>query len=760
MSEQQPWKLVGLKENEYQLICEHLGGREPNLVELRMYGVLWSEHCAYKHSRTSLKKLPVTADFVIQGPGEGAGVIDIGDGLGLAFKIESHNHPSFIEPFQGAATGVGGILRDVFSMGARPVAILDSLRFGLPSDSAKQRHLLGGVVSGIGHYGNCMGIPTVGGEVYFEDSYRGNCLVNAMCAGLVPHDGIRKGVAQGVGNTLMVVGARTGRDGIGGASFASEELNEGSEEKRPSVQVGDPFLEKLLLEACLELYESDAVVGIQDCGAAGLTSAACEMAYKGESGIEIDALKVPRREEGMQSWEVLISESQERMVVCVEKGKEHKVEAIFRKWGLQSAVIGCVTDDGLVRILEGDRVVGEMPAASLAGGAPAYTPEKREPAYLAEVHKLDLAQYPEPADPGATLLKLIGSPNLCSREWIYQQYDHQVLIGTVILPGSDAALLRLPGTNRGVALKTDCNGRYCYLNPRRGTAIAVAEAARNVAVTGATPMAITNNMNFGNPEKPEIYWQFDEAVEGMAEACLALNTPVTGGNVSLYNESNGEPIYPTPTIGMVGVIEDVAKGMTMGFKNGGDVIILLGAVDKHELGGSEYLKTIHGAVAGDCPELDLDLEKKLQTCVVRLIAAGAVTAAHDVADGGLAVAVAEMALAANGPEARGAQVNLFVPEGTRVDAALFGESQSRILVTAHRDEVMRVRSLCIEHGVPHRLLGDVTGDGRLCFAALAPGVHEGVFRRADIIDVALSEVEHEWKEGLLRWMERAAAETE
>ncbi|MCG0239294.1 MAG: phosphoribosylformylglycinamidine synthase subunit PurL [Firmicutes bacterium] len=858
------WEAVGLKEQEYREIVRQLG-REPNETELRMYGVLWSEHCAYKHSRTLLRTLPTTGPRVLQGPGEGAGVIDLGDGLALAFKVESHNHPSYVEPFQGAATGVGGILRDIFTMGARPIALLNSLRFGpidasdagvggagsagggagsgagvgagaggeagSPEDPARQRYLLAQVVAGIGHYGNCVGVPTVGGEVYFEESYRGNCLVNVLCAGVVPVGGIRRGVAQGEGNLILVVGARTGRDGIGGASFASEELGNESEERRPAVQVGDPFLGKLLLEACLELCALDAVVGIQDCGAAGLTSAVCEMAAKGGVGVELDVLRVPRREEGMAPWEVMISESQERVVLCVEPEKLELVQRICRKWGVECAVIGRVTGDGLIRVKEGDRVVAEVPAASIAGGAPAYTPPAREPESIARLRAFDWSRLPEPEDYNAVLLRLLGSPNLCSREWIWRQYDHQVQVGTVVGPGGDAAVVRVPGTQKGVALTIDGNGRYVYLNPRRGAAIAVAEAARNVVCTGAEPVAITNNLNFGNPEKPEVYWQFREAVEGLAEACRALGTPVTGGNVSFYNESRGEAIYPTPTVGMVGILPDLSQRLTMGFKRPGDVVVLLGNLDRVTFGGSEYAKVIHGVVAGDAPELDLDLERRLQKVVLAAAREGLLTAAHDVAEGGIAVALAEMALAAE-PGARGVQVSLFLraepepdplagleaggpgsggpgapaaqgagagggsvggqaagvrsgaagnqavdarggtagtqagggPAGAgagsdpgaeaplRVDLTLFGEGQSRILVTCPREKVVDLWALCVQENLPHRLIGDVTGDGRLTIAALAPGRFPGIYRRQVVVDVAVDDLERAWKEALPRWM--------
>lgn len=773
---EQVWTHVGLKEAEYHKVCEILG-REPNHVELQMFGVMWSEHCSYKHSRSTLKKLPTKGERVLQGPGENAGVIKVTDDLAVAFKIESHNHPSFVEPFQGAATGVGGILRDVFTMGARPVALLNSLRFG-PLDDPKQRHLFAGAVAGIGHYGNCMGIPTVGGEVYFDESYKGNCLVNAMCIGILRPDKIRKGIAHGPGNPIMVVGARTGRDGIHGASLlASAEFSEGAEDKRPSVQVGDPFMEKLLLEACLELFETDAVVGIQDMGAAGLISSSSEMAARGDVGIEIDVRRVPAREEGMQAWEFLLSESQERMLVCVQKGREPEVEAIFQKWGLLSAVIGQVTDDGMVRVLDGDEVVASVPAHALADEAPLYHPAKQEPAYIAKLREFDFATLPQPEDWNATLLKLLNSLNIGSKEWVYRQYDHMVLLGTVVGPGGDGALLRLrsaaspeaheatvakrqdavgqkvpnPQTMAlGLAAKIDCNSRYVYLNPKRGTAIAVAEAARNCVVTGATPVAITNNMNFGNPEKPEIFWTFDQAVEGMAEACTALNTPVTGGNVSLYNETNGQAIYPTPTIGMVAIHENLLNRPNHGFRNAGDVIILLGET-KDELGGTEYCKVIHNVVAGDAPELNLEFEAKLQKAVLTAIHDGIVTAAHDVAEGGVAVALAEMAIAAK-PEARGCQASVFCNEG-RIDGNIFGESQSRVLLTVNRDNVLRLRAICIENGIPHRMLGDVTGDGRFTLGALQPGVEsEFIFRRQTLIDLSVDELAKAYKEAIPQWM--------
>ncbi len=748
-----PWAMFGLTEKEYQQICDDLG-RVPNETILRMYGVMWSEHCAYKHSKPALRRLPTSGPNVLQGPGENAGVVDLGDGLALAFKIESHNHPSAIEPFQGAATAVGGILRDVIAMGARPIALLDSLRFGWPDDP-RQRYLLSGVVSGIGHYGNSMGIPTVGGELYFDPAYSGNCIVNSMCVGLVRRDEIRRATARGAGNPLLVVGARTGRDGIGGASFASQELSEESEADRPAVQVGDPFLEKLLMEAMQELFQSDGVIGVQDCGAGGLTSACVEMANRGGVGMEIDVLQVPRREEGMLPWEVMLSESQERMVVCMERGREEEAFRIFRKWGLEAAVIGTVTEDGILRIREGSQVVAEVPVQSLADGAPEYTPSARAPEYLQALWNFDFTTLPEPDDYGEVLKKLIGSPNIASRRWVYSQYDHHILLGTVVAPGGDAALLRVPGTEKGIAVKIDGNGRYCYLNPRRGAAIAVAEAARNVVCVGAKPQAITNNLNFGNPEKAEVYWQFTEAIEGMAEACRALGTPVTGGNVSFYNEFEGQPIYPTPTIGMVGISPRVERYVTPGFKQAGDVIFLLGQQEGAHLGGSEYCRMIHGLVAGDAPELDLDLERRLQECVFTAIHQEIITAAHDVAEGGLAVALTEMCIQAPSG-AEGCQVNLSLQPG-RVDGQLFGETQSRILVTASRDNVERLLALALENDVPVQMLGEVTADSRFCLSVLRPGQNEEMGGEDKIfehklVDLPVEELRREWDDGLKRWL--------
>lgn len=694
----------GLKYDEYQRILDVLQ-REPNDLELALYGVMWSEHCSYKHSRAELKTLPTKGECVLQGPGENAGIVGIGDGMAAVFKIESHNHPSAIEPYQGAATGVGGIVRDVFTMGARPIALLNSLRFGNLADE-HVRYIFGGVVAGIADYGNCLGIPTVGGETYFNDSYQGNPLVNAMCLGVMPVADIVTGSASGIGNPVMVVGASTGRDGIKGASFASEELSEASEEKRPSVQVGDPFMEKLLMEACLELIKSGAVVGIQDMGAAGLTSSACEMASRAGTGIEMDVALVPAREKGMTPYDFLLSESQERMLVVPQKGREAEVKAIFDRWGLNAVVVGQVTADGNLTIKENGVIVAQISARSLAHDAPLYHPAYERPAYLDEVAAFDLNTVSVPADHeyNAILSRLMASPNLASKAWVYQQYDHMVRSNTVVLPGSDAAVVRVEGTNRCLAVTTDCNSRFCYLEPRRGTMIAVAEAARNVVCSGAKPLAITDGINFGNPEKPEMFYTYREAIAGMREACTVLNTPVTGGNVSFYNEHSGQAVYPTPIIGMVGLIENMEDVVTMSFQEEGDVIFLLG-LNKEELGGSEYLSVIHGLETGAVPELDLQLEKCVQAATLAAAQAKIVKSAHDCAEGGLAVALAE----ATFEHGLGAEITL-VAGGIRPDALLFGESQSRIIVTVAPENCDDFVGICRTQGAPVQELGRVQGD--------------------------------------------------
>lgn len=702
MADREAWKEMGLTEQEYNEIKKALG-REPNYVELGMFGVMWSEHCSYKNSKPVLKRFPTDGERVLQGPGENAGIVDIGDNLAVVMKIESHNHPSAIEPYQGAATGVGGIIRDIFTMGARPVALLNSLRFG-ELDSPRVKYLFGGVVSGIAGYGNCVGIPTIGGEVYFARSYAGNPLVNAMCVGIVQHDRIVKGKACGVGNSVMLVGSTTGRDGIHGASFASEELSEDSEEKRPAVQVGDPFMEKLLLEACLELLQTGAVVGIQDLGAAGLTSSSCETAARAGTGIELDVALVPRREEGMTPYEVMLSESQERMLVIVERGREKEVQEIFRKWDLNAVNIGRVTGDGMLRVLDNGVKVAEVPALLLAEGAPVVKRPSQEPAYLKEANKLDPAELSVPSDFNDVLKELLASPNICSREWVYSQYDHMVRTDTIVLPGSDAAVLRIKGTGKAIALTADCNGRYCYLDPFEGGKAAVAEAARNLVCSGAKPLAVTDCLNFGNPEKPGIYWQFEKCIDGMSEACRALNTPVISGNVSFYNETKGSAVYPTPVVGMVGLIENIDRVTTQGFKNTGDLIVLIGQ-NGDDIGGSEYLKVRFGLEKGKPPRVDLEMEKKVQETCLECISLGIINSAHDTSEGGLAVALAESCISGK----KGARVELE-GEGLRDDVLLFGETQSRVIVSLAKENLHMLEKIAGDRQAPVKVIGWVTDE--------------------------------------------------
>jgi len=702
LADREAWKEMGLTEQEYNEIKKALG-REPNYVELGMFGVMWSEHCSYKNSKPVLKRFPTDGERVLQGPGENAGIVDIGDNLAVVMKIESHNHPSAIEPYQGAATGVGGIIRDIFTMGARPVALLNSLRFG-ELDSPRVKYLFSGVVSGIAGYGNCVGIPTIGGEVYFARSYAGNPLINAMCVGIVQHDRIVKGKACGVGNSVMLVGSTTGRDGIHGASFASEELSEDSEEKRPAVQVGDPFMEKLLLEACLELLQTGAVVGIQDLGAAGLTSSSCETAARAGTGIELDVALVPRREEGMTPYEVMLSESQERMLVIVERGREKEVQEIFRKWDLNAVNIGRVTGDGMLRVLDNGVKVAEVPALLLAEGAPVVKRPSQEPAYLKEANKLDPAELPVPSDFNDVLKKLLASPNICSREWVYSQYDHMVRTDTIVLPGSDAAVLRIKGTGKAIALTADCNGRYCYLDPFEGGKAAVAEAARNLVCSGAKPLAVTDCLNFGNPEKPGIYWQFEKCIDGMSEACRALNTPVISGNVSFYNETKGSAVYPTPVVGMVGLIENIDRVTTQGFKNTGDLIVLIGQ-NGDDIGGSEYLKVRFGLEKGIPPRVDLEMEKKVQETCLECISLGIINSAHDTSEGGLAVALAESCISGK----KGARVELE-GEGLRDDVLLFGETQSRVIVSLAKENLHMLEKIAGDRQAPVKVIGWVTDE--------------------------------------------------
>ncbi len=695
----------GITTFEYERLVAMLG-RTPTFTELGVVSALWSEHCSYKHSRPLLKTLPTKAPWVLQGPGENAGVISVGDGWAVAFKIESHNHPSAVEPYQGAATGVGGILRDVFTMGARPIALLNSLRFG-PLTSSRVRWLFAGVVKGIGDYGNCVGVPTVGGEVVFDPSYEGNPLVNAMCVGLMREDELITAVASGVGNPIMAVGARTGRDGIHGASFASEDLSASSEAKRPMVQVGDPFTEKLLLEASLELIRSGHIVAIQDMGAAGLTSSSAEMAERGDVGVTIDVTKVPVREEGMTPYEILLSESQERMLVVAKLGHEDDVRAILAKWDLEAAVIGEVIAEPVYRVTEGERVVAEFPGSRLVTECPQYVLEPRESETLRAARGRDpyaVMPIEEERDHAWTLERLLSSPTIASKQWVWQQYDSTVRTSTMRGPGSDAAVVTLRGTNKAIALCIDGNGRYVALSPRNGGRAAVSEAARNVACTGARPMAITNNLNFGNPKKPDVYFQLCEAIAGMGDACTTLETPVTGGNVSLYNENPQGAIHPTPTIGMVGLIESLSHVTPSGFQSVGDDIVLLGECTD-ELGASEYLQAIHGLTIGEPPQCDPVRERALIEAVLEAIRSGSVCSAHDCSDGGLAVALAECAMA-DRSRMFGFTVDLSAWASLPHRAVLFGEAQARIVVST--GDSAAVVQIAQRHGVPARVIGTVT----------------------------------------------------
>lgn len=692
-----------LTREEYDLIV-NLIGREPNLTELGIFSVMWSEHCGYKSSRVYLKKFPTRGKYLIQGPGENAGVMDIGDGLAVVFKIESHNHPSYIEPYQGAATGVGGILRDIFTMGARPVAVLDSLRFG-PIDEPGNRSIMDGVVSGISGYGNSFGVPTVGGEVYFHECYAQNPLVNVCCVGLAQKDRLFFARASGVGNAVIYVGARTGRDGIHGATMASAEFGEETEHKRPNVQVGDPFKEKLLLEACLEAMARNLIVGIQDMGAAGLTCSTTEMAAKAGTGMEINLDLVPQREAGMNPYEIMLSESQERMLIVTEPDKVQELQKIFNKWDLEAAVIGRVTDDGRLRAYFHGQQVIDIPVKAVVDLCPAYRRPARTPAFQKKVTRL---RPPEmPSDLNQVFLQLLASPNIADKEWVFRQYDHMVQVNTMVLPGADAAVLRLKGLKKGLAMTLDGNALYTFLNPRKGGQIAVAEACRNLACVGATPIGVTNCLNFGNPEKPEIMWQFKQAVEGIAEACRRFEIPVTGGNVSFYNETEGKAVYPTPVLGIIGLVEDTALVPAAGFRGAGEVIILLGE-NTEELGGSEYLRLVFSEEKGQPPALNFDREKRVQDCCRQAIKSGLVRTAHDLSEGGLAVALAECSF--QGPRRIGFEVKLN--DRIRTDALLFGESQSRILLTARKENVRKILALARKMKVRARVIGR-TGGGNM-----------------------------------------------
>ncbi|TBL68012.1 phosphoribosylformylglycinamidine synthase subunit PurL [Paenibacillus thalictri] len=728
IADQEIYKQMGVTDEEYALICGFLG-RQPNYVEIGVFSVMWSEHCSYKNSKPLLRKFPTSGPRVLMGPGEGAGIVDIGDNQAVVFKIESHNHPSAIEPFQGAATGVGGIIRDIFSMGARPVAVLNSLRFGR-LENERVKYLFEHVVSGIAGYGNCIGIPTVGGEVMFDETYEGNPLVNAMCVGIIDHDKIQKGVAKGVGNPVFYVGPATGRDGIHGATFASVELTEESEAKRTAVQVGDPFMEKLVLEACLELINSGIVLGIQDMGAAGLTCSSAEMASKAGNGMELYLDEVPQREEGMTPYEMMLSESQERMLFVVEEKDEAQAKAIFDRWGLHCAKIGRVTDDGNLKLYHKGELVGSMPVGALVDECPIYNKPSKEPAYYEASASIDTTRYAEVTDLNGALKKVLASPTVASKEWVYNQYDYMVRTSTVVRPGSDAAVVSIRGSRKALSMSTDCNGRFVYLDPEVGGQIAVAEAARNNVCSGAEPLAITDNLNFGSPEKPEIFWQMEKAVDGMAEACRRLNTPVIGGNVSLYNENAKGAIYPTPVVGMVGLIHDTDHITTQGFKNEGDVIFLLGET-KAELGGSEFQYVLHGVTEGRPPQIDLDVEKRLLDGVLSAIQQGLVASAHDVSDGGLAVALAESAISGG----IGAKVNF--ESSLRNDIALFSESQSRIVLSASQDKAAALQAHLEQSGITVQKIGQVQGTNLEVSVNTQPAIH-----------AAVDQLEKVWKDAI------------
>ncbi len=732
----------GLNDDEYQRIVKALG-REPTMTELGIFSVMWSEHCSYKSSRVHLRNLPTTGPRVLQGPGENAGAVDIGEGLAAVFKIESHNHPSFIEPYQGAATGVGGIIRDIFTMGARPIALMNSLRFGELDDPLVRRNMEG-VVAGIAGYGNSIGIPTVGGEVAFEECYTGNPLVNVFCLGLARADEIVKGVAKGTGNPVYYVGSKTGRDGIHGATMASAEFDENSAEKRPAVQVGDPFMEKLLLEACLEVMQTDAIIGIQDMGAAGLTCSTCEMGSRGGAGIDIDVQHVPQRETGMTPYEIMLSESQERMLLVVKRGREREVEEIFEKWDLHAAHIGEVTDDGLMRVRERGKVVAEIPTGALTDDAPVYKRPMEKPKYLADVQTLTLPAKPGVADADA-LRALLASPVVANKRWVYRQYDHMVRTNTLVLPGAGAGVVRVKGTNRALALSVDGNGRYCYLDPYRGAILAVVEAARNVACAGGEPIGATNCLNFGNPERPEIMWQFGRAVEGITAACKALDIPITGGNVSLYNETDGKAIYPTPVLGVVGLLEDSSQVLGRSFRKSGDAIVLLGET-RDELGGSEYLKVAHGMVAGEPPQVDLQAEKALQQLLVAGAREGLIRSAHDCAEGGLAVTLAECAF---GTDGIGFSIDVNAVQTSdawSTTATLFSESASRAVISVSSEKLEAFLARAKALGVPAREIG-TTG---------SPRINVSINGRT-VVDMAVSEAETIWDTALDKFFKQRAA---
>lgn len=725
IAEEKIYRQMAVSDDEFALI-QKLLGRLPNYTELGLFSVMWSEHCSYKNSKPVIKKFPTTGPQVLQGPGEGAGIVDIGDGLGIAFKIESHNHPSAVEPYQGAATGVGGILRDVFSMGARPIALLNSLRFGeLAND--RMKYLFKGVVAGIAGYGNRMGIPTVGGEIYFDSSYEGNPLVNAMCVGLIRHDQIQRGIAKGVGNSVVYVGAATGRDGIHGATFASVEFGDEAAVELPAVQAGDPFVEKLLMEACLELIEKDVLLGIQDMGAAGLTSSSAEMASKAGNGIELNLDLVPQRDPNMSAYEMMLSESQERMLLVVEKGREQEVEAICQKWGLTAVTIGRVTDDGRMRLLHKGQVVADVPVDYLAEKAPVYHQPSREPASFRE-NQAKLVEDLSINNGTETLKQLLAMPSIASKEWVFQQFDYLSGNNTIVRPGSDAAIIRIPETNKAIGITTDCNAGYIYLDPYTGGAIAVAEAARNLVCSGAKPLAITDGLNFGSPENPEVFWQIEQAAIGISEACLKFGTPVVSGNVSLYNETNGNAIYPTPIIGMVGVIEKLDHITTQHVKTAGDVVVLLGRTVPG-LGGSQLQKLIDGEISGKLPDFDLAYEARVQKLVLAAIQQGLLASAHDLSEGGLAVALAEIVM----ETPFGLELNLNSSLPTSV--ILFGEAQSRVVVSLNEEKLAALKQLAATYDVELAVIGQVNNSGNYILR----------LNGEEIIATSVVELEKTWK---------------
>ncbi len=736
----------GIKPDEYERILQ-LMGREPNLLELGLFSVMWSEHCSYKSSRVHLKTLPTTGARVVQGPGENAGAVDIGDGLCAVFKIESHNHPSFIEPYQGAATGVGGIIRDIFTMGARPIALLNALRFG-SLDTALARRIFEGVVAGVGGYGNSIGIPTVGGEITFDEMYSGNPLVNVLCLGIARKEDIVKGAAKGVGNPVFYVGAKTGRDGIHGATMASAEFDEKSAEKRPAVQVGDPFMEKLLMEACLEVMKTGAVVGIQDMGAAGFTCSTSEMGSRGGVGMTVDVMHVPQRETGMIPYEIMLSESQERMLLVVERGREHEVEAVFDKWDLHAVKVGEVTEGSRLKIMERGTLVADVPNRGLTDEAPVYHRPMKEPSWQKSVQQLSLQELGAPPSAQEAFDRLITVPTIASKRWAYRQYDHSVGTNTIAQPGTSAAVVRVKDTPRGLAISVDGNGRFCYLDPYQGAMLVVAEAARNVACAGGEPIGATNNLNFGNPERPEIMWQIGEAVRGIGDACRALNAPITGGNVSLYNETEGRAIFPTPVLGVVGLLDDSSKTVTRMFKSAGAAVVLLGD-NLGELGGSEYLSTMHQKVAGKPPAIDLAREAALQKLIVSLIRGGLVESAQDCSEGGLAITLAECTFdgAGLGVTADVACSDEAVAATNfAVNAALFGESASRIIVSVSSGHLDAVMSAARAAGVPAQKIGEVGGD-RIRLSV----------RGKQVVDRAVADAENAWATAIEKKMSRKAA---